>query len=183
MQTLLCVARGSQTFQFLKLRGCEATSMKRMLGRNWDDTIRGVSIEHECDPTHANSLSFHALSRHLRKPYRTLMCFVGPRACNAARSKTQESNWSRHKVNDSGNRFVNSRGDATELAAQQSLRLDLTSAGTTSTLPAQSGASRTQAPSRPRRLLKIQADAFRGSPMRAGRREGLVKIQPGVDGE
>ena len=56
-----------------------------------------------------------------------------------------------------------------KLASQRSLRLDLTPAEPASAVAAYSGASRTQAPSRPRRLHKIQADAFQGSPMGVGR--------------
>jgi len=60
-----------------------------------------------------------------------------------------------------GNDCVDSRGSAIKFAAQRSLRLDLTQAGVASALFAQLGASRTQAPSRPRRLRNISAEFFR----------------------
>jgi hypothetical protein len=59
-----------------------------------------------------------------------------------------------------GNDSMDSQGRAIEIAPQRSLRLDLTSTDMASAVCALSGASRTQAPSRPRRLRNISAERF-----------------------
>jgi hypothetical protein len=59
--------------------------------------------------------------------------------------------------------FMDSQGGADKIAAQRSLRLDLSPADMASALLAQSGTSRTQAPSRPRRLHNISAEFVRAA--------------------
>lgn len=149
------------------LRGCVTKFMKRMLRRNWDDTIRSVLIKHMYRPTQVKSLKLRAPKGRLRKPYRMLMSSVGPRMWNGRRKGTEDSMRGQQKLKFSKTSLMNSHSGAIGFAAQRGLRWNLTPAGIALIQPARSGASRTQAPSRPRRLHKIQADAFHGSPMGA----------------
>jgi hypothetical protein len=142
----------------------------------------GVVIERRCGPVPTMSTAVRAMKSTFTE---TLSGAYVLRRSAVVQWETEENaRWGRgQKLSAIKNKFVNSRGDVIEVAAQRSLRLDLTSAGIASALPAQSGASRTQAPSRPRRLLNIQADGFSRLPTSVRRKRKASENSAGVDGE
>jgi hypothetical protein len=96
----------------------------------------------------------------LRKTYHALMQFVGSQRFNAYEQRAKEVRLDNPEVTNVRISFKRSRSSAFPHAVQRRLRfcVKLTRAGIDSTTSAQMGTSRTQAPSRPRRLHKIQAD-------------------------
>jgi hypothetical protein len=97
----------------------------------------------------------------LQKPYPPLMYFVSDAGCNGREQNgKRESGPDKMKIRQS--RCVSWPGSTAGVAAQHDLRLNLTQAAMASCLSARSGALRTQAPPRTRRLHKIPGEFFQG---------------------
>ena len=99
-----------------------------------------------------NRVFANAILGPLQKTYWALMQSIRERRFNGDDARTKELNSNNGKSEELGNDFRDLRGSGIQAAAQRSLRLNLIRAGVASKAPARSGASRTQAPSRPRRL-------------------------------
>jgi hypothetical protein len=81
-----------------------------------------------------------------------------PVSFNGLRPRTQELKTRNRKAAEFGNRRQSSHGKAIGFAVERSLRRKLFRSGTAHDAPPSSGASRTPAPRRPRRLHLIPAE-------------------------
>jgi hypothetical protein len=102
----------------------------------------------------------YPIERALRKTYHALMQSVRAMSLNVEQTRSEELNSNKYKVEEVGTSFEASPSKAIADAAQHGLRLNLTHAGMPSGTPVKSGASRTQAPSRPRRLHFVSPSFF-----------------------
>src|SRR5580658_2845391 len=97
----------------------------------------------------------------LRKTQRALMQSKRAKRFNGDRSRAAELKMPNRKLQEIGKSCKGSHGKTVLVAVQRSLRVNLVRAGMASRWPAASGASRTQASPRPRRLDHFPAEFFR----------------------
>ena len=131
-------------------RGCEAIRGETKA----QNTARGQLLRPRVEGRRRPFRQRSGVRPFLRKPYRELMHSIGTKRCNGCDQAGSA------RVEASGDRSASLQATASAFVAQRSFRWDLTPAGGPPVPPAVSGASWTQAPSRPRRLHKILRGGF-----------------------
>ena len=100
--------------------------MKRRLERDAKHVTRNIATEYVCVDASTGFNSVASRAHRLRKPYRTLMHSIRPEMCNGGEKRPEDLKRNRQELKAVGNRLMGSRSSVIEVAAQQSLRLDLT---------------------------------------------------------